>query len=98
MISCSISERFSSKGSLISKSAHQTDYFIEPPQLKRVGLQVYKKVIRAGVPCSEEEIFSSVLVKMAQRILLAVVLVASLATLAIAAKPSDWHLCGEILT
>ena len=33
---------------------------------------------------------------MAQRILLAVVLVASLASLAIAAKPSDWHLCGEI--
>lgn len=97
MISCSISERFISKGPLISKSA-QTDYFIEPPQLKRVGLQVYKKVIREGTLRSEEEIFSSVVVKMAQRILLAVVLVASLASLAIAAKPSDWHLCGEILT
>lgn len=45
---------------------------------------------------SEEEFFYSILVKMAQRILLAVVLVASLASLAIAAKPSDWHLCGEI--
>jgi len=44
---------------------------------------------------SEEEFFYSILVKMAQRILLAVLLVASLASLAIAAKPSDWHLCDK---
>jgi hypothetical protein len=52
--------------------------------------------MREGVLRSEEEFFYSILVKMAQRILLAVLLVASWASLAIAAKPSDWHLCGEI--